>query len=71
MQTIKFIQKALGIVRREKCAALAPVIGGIVLAAGSSGLMAAEVTYERLGFVSHCDDCEDLARDPLAPPRFV
>src|ERR1700704_3091640 len=48
MQTIKFIEKAFGIARMGKCAALAPVIGGIFLAAGSSGLLAAEVTFERL-----------------------
>jgi alcohol dehydrogenase (cytochrome c) len=48
MQTIKFIEKAFGIVRMGKCAALAPVIGGIFLAAGSFGLSAAEVTFERL-----------------------
>ena len=46
MQTI--IEKAFGIVRLGKCAALAPVIGGIFLAAGSFGVSAAEVTFERL-----------------------
>jgi hypothetical protein len=48
MQTIKFIQQALGVMRMGKSAALAPVIGGILLAAGSSGLSAADVTFERL-----------------------
>src|SRR3954465_2032794 len=48
MQTIKFIEKAFGMVRMGKCAALAPVIGGIFLAAGSFGLSAADVTFERL-----------------------
>jgi len=48
MQMLNFIQQALGVVRMGKCAALAPVIGGIFLAASSSGLLAAEVTFERL-----------------------
>ena len=48
MQTIKFIQQALRVMRIGKCAALAPVIGGIFLAASSSGLLAADVTFERL-----------------------
>jgi alcohol dehydrogenase (cytochrome c) len=48
MQTIKSIQQALRIVRTGKCAALAPIIAGLLLAAGSSGLRAADVTFERL-----------------------
>jgi alcohol dehydrogenase (cytochrome c) len=39
---------ARSVLRIAKGAALAPVIGVIFLAAGSSGLMAADVTFERL-----------------------
>src|SRR5882672_11085291 len=48
MQMLNFIQQALGVVRMDKCAALAPIIGGIFLAAGASSLLAADVTFERL-----------------------
>src|SRR5690349_4662860 len=48
MQTTKFIEKAIGLARIGKCAALATAISGIFMAAGSVGASAAEVTFERL-----------------------
>src|SRR5678816_4642687 len=48
MATIKFVEHARSVLRIAKGAALAPVIGVIFLAAGSSGLSAADVTFERL-----------------------
>ncbi len=48
MQTIKTILKPFSAVRSGQRAGLAAAIGGIFLAASTSGLLAADVTFERL-----------------------